>query len=525
MTTLRLCLSIASIFAGSSLGAAEPTSAATVAAAESCAASPHINGPSVFGVRPGNPFLYSIPATGTRPVSFEADGLPAGLTLDTATGHITGRIDKAGDYPVVLRVRNAQGIATKKFTIKCGEQICLTPPMGWNSWNCWAESVSQEKVIRSARAMVSSGLVEHGWTFINIDDTWQGQRSGAGTPIKSNEKFPDMKQLCDEVHAMGLKMGIYSTPWVTSYAGFNGGSAADESGAWTRPEKIYTGYHFGAVSFASIDAKQWAEWGFDYLKYDWFPNDVPHAAEMAAALRASGRDIVFSLSNSADPALAAEWAKLANCWRTTSDIGDEWAYKLPKNGNSWRWSVSEIGFSQDRWAPFAGPGHWIDPDMLVVGRVGWGPSLHPTHLTRDEQFSHITMWCMLSAPLLIGCDLEHLDATTYEVLTNDEALAVDQDALGKQAVRVATVGALDVYLKPLEDGTTALAFFNRSSAPEDFLFNKLPSIGLGGMHHVRDLWKHTDLADCNNELSGTVPGHGVLLLKLAKAPESPSQGN
>jgi len=518
MSLLRLCLSLTPILACTGLSA--ETASAPAAVREAAASAPRINGPTVFGVRPGSPFLYSIPATGTRPVTYAADALPEGLVLDPATGHITGKIAKAGEYPVTLRVKNALGEAEKKFTIKCGEQICLTPPMGWNSWNCWAESVSQDKVLRSARAMVASGLAQHGWTYINIDDTWQGERSGPGTPLQSNEKFPDMKQLCDEIHALGLKTGIYSTPWVSSYAGFNGSYAMDESGAWTKPDPVYKGYHHGPVSFAKVDAKQWAQWGIDYLKYDWFPNDVPHAAEMAAALRESGRDIVYSLSNSADPALGAEWAKLANCWRTTSDIGDTWQNEPPKNGNSWRWSVSEIGFSQDRWAPFAGPGHWNDPDMLVVGRVGWGPALHPTRLSREEQFSHITLWCMLSAPLLIGCDLENLDETAYEVLTNDEVLAIDQDALGQQAVRVATVGAIDVYLKPLEDGSHALAFFNRSPVEESFLFNKLPSIGLGGPPGVRDLWKHADLPDCDNEIVGTVPGHGVWLLKLTKLPQS-----
>jgi len=517
MSSLRLFTIIASIITGTALGAAEPAGAAAAAAPESIAAPLHINGPSVFGVRPGSPFLYSIPATGSRPVTFAIDDLPGGLSLDSASGLIQGKLAAAGEYPVVLHVINAQGSATKKFVIKCGEQICLTPPMGWNSWNCWAESVSQEKVLRSARAMVTSGLAQHGWTFINIDDGWQGPRAGAA--LQGNEKFPDMKQLCDTVHGLGLKMGIYSTPWLTSYAGFAGGSTADQSGTWSRTKPHQAGHRHGAVSFATADANQWAQWGFDYLKYDWSPIDVAHAAEMAAALHASGRDIVFSLSNSADPALAKEWAQVANCWRTTGDIGDQWAYPPPKTGQSWRWGVSEIGFSQDRWAPVAGPGHWNDPDMLVVGEVGWGPSLRPTHLSRDEQISHITLWCMLSAPLLIGCDLEHLDATAYEVLTNDEVLALDQDALGQQAVRVATVGALDVFLKPLEDGSHALALFNRGSTAEDFLFNKLPSLGLGGRRHVRDLWKHADLPDCKNELTGTVPGHGVLLLKLTKVAE------
>ena len=479
-------------------------------------ASPRINGPTVFGVRPAHPFQYAIPATGERPMQFSVDGLPAGLTVEADTGIIHGAIAAAGDYPAVLHARNIRGAVEKHFTIKCGEAIALTPPMGWNSWNCWAESVSQDKVIRSAKAMAASGLAQHGWTFINIDDAWQGGRGGEHNGIQGNEKFPDMKRLCDDVHALGLKIGIYSTPWVTSYAGFCGGSSDDEKGGWVRPKNKTTEWHHGRFAFVEADARQWAAWGFDYLKYDWSPLDVAHAGAMFSALRASGRDIVFSLSNSADVKLAAEWPKVANCWRTTGDIGDQWLYRNPRGDQGWRYGVSEIGFAQDQWTAAAGPGHWNDPDMLVVGKVGWGPALHPTHLTPDEQYTHLTMWCMLSAPLLIGCDLEQLDAFTYGLLSNDEVLAVDQDALGKQALRVATFGPIDVYLKSLEDGSHALAFFNRSGETEAFGFNKLGNIGLGGTRHVRDLWRQQDLPDCKGTISGEIPGHGTLLLKISR---------
>jgi len=198
-------------------------------------ATPRINGPAVFGVRPGSPFLYHIPATGVRPMEFQAENLPAGLVLDSATGEITGSLPEVGRHEIVLHARNAQGEDRKTFTVVVGDSIALTPAMGWNSWNCWAAAVDQEKVLRSARAMVSSGLADHGWTYINIDDTWQGARTGEGHALQGNEKFPDMKGLCDAIHGMGLKAGIYSTPWMTSYAGFPGGSADDASGAWSKP--------------------------------------------------------------------------------------------------------------------------------------------------------------------------------------------------------------------------------------------------------------------------------------------------
>src|SRR5581483_5266440 len=196
----------------------------------------------------------------------------------------------------------------------------------------------------------------------------------------------------------------------------------------------------GQYHFATNDAKQWADWGFDYLKYDWNPIEVPQVEEMDNALKDSGRDFVLSLSNSAPFAGAADWARLANAWRTTGDIRDNWR------------SMTNNGFSQDKWAPFAGPGHWNDPDMLVVGDVGWGPKLHPTQLTPDEQYTHITLWCMLASPLLIGCDMTHLDDFTLSLLSNDEVLAVDQDPLGKQAAQTVVDGRRQIWVKELADG-------------------------------------------------------------------------
>jgi alpha-galactosidase len=474
---------------------------------------PRINGPTVFGVRPGSPLLYTIPATGERPIEFSVEALPEGLTVDAATGQIRGTVKKAGVHPVVLRAKNARGSAQKAFRIVVGPQICLTPPLGWNSWNCWAAAVDQDKVLRSARAMVHSGLIQHGWTYVNIDDTWQGHRGGPDRGLQANSKFPDMKALCDEIHAMGLKPGIYSTPWITSYAKFAGGSSDDPTGAWSDKQANDKNWRHGKFSFAANDARQWAAWGFDYLKYDWNPNDLPHVEAMSNALRQSGRDIVYSLSNAAPFAQAADWARLANCWRTTGDIWDYWDH----SDMDWRYSVSEIAFTQDAWTPYGGPGHWNDPDMLVVGRVGWGPQLHATKLTPDEQYTHISMWCLLSAPLLIGCDMDRLDPFTLNLLTNDEVLALNQDALGKQAKRVAAVGALDIFAKELEDGSKALGFFNRGDKQQKFLFNKLSHVGIAGKQHVRDLWRQKDLPDATGVVEVTVRPHGVVLLKFSPA--------
>ena len=464
---------------------------------------PRINGPSVFGVRPGSPFLYSIPVTGDRPIAYSADGLPDGLSLDAATGRITGTLELQGEYPVILYAKSAKGTSEKKFKIVVGDTFALTPPLGWNSWNCWAGTVSQEKVLKSARAMVSSGLANHGWTYINIDDAWQGKRGGEFNALQPNEKFPDMKALCAEVHALGLKAGIYSTPWITSYARFAGGSAENPEGTWQPAKEPFdqkVQWLIGKYPFAENDARQWAQWGIDYLKYDWNPNEVPETEEMRKALLQSGRDIVYSLSNSTPFQNIAKLSKLASCWRTTGDITDTWA------------SIRDIGFAQDRWAPFQSPGHFNDPDMLVVGQVGWG-NTHPSRLTPDEQYTHISLWALLGAPLLIGCDLGALDDFTLGLLTNDEVLEVDQDPLCRQATLVAKSGDAQVFAKQLEDGSWAVGLFNLGPESQTVTVS-WSDLKLDGPHRVRDLWRQKDIGSFPEKFSAEVASHGAGLIRV-----------
>jgi len=490
-------------------------------------ATPRVNGPGVLGVRPGSPFLYTIPATGQRPITFAVDELPAGLRVDAVTGRITGSLPKAGEYTVTLRAKNALGEAQKTFHIVVGDRIALTPPMGWSSWNCWGDAVSQDLVLSSARAMATKGLREHGWTYINIDDGWQGPRGGEFNAIQPNKKFPAMKALVDEIHALGLKFGIYSSPWRGTYAGYIGGSSdnADGTSPWVVSGDVDEFYHlnkdpkakdakptwvnwsFGQHSFAAQDARQWAAWGVDYLKYDWFPNDVPHVQEMTEALRATGRDIVYSLSNTGLFDSAADYQRLAQVWRTTGDIVDAWD------------SVSRNGFSQDRWAAYTGPGHWSDPDMLVLGRVGWGPNLHATRLTPDEQYSHMSLWCLLSAPLLLGCDLAQIDDFTLGLLTNDEVLAINQDSLGRQATQFSNIDGKVIYAKTLEDGSYAVGLFNRGEAETSITlkwgpWGNLPTAHVGTTFQVRDLWRQQDLGEFKDSYETKVDPHGVVLIRL-----------
>jgi alpha-galactosidase len=522
-------------------------------------ATPRINGARVYGERPGRPFLFTIPATGEEPITYSAEGLPEGLKLDSNSGRITGTVANDGEFKVILTATNAQGRDTKPLVIKIGDQLCLTPPMGWNSWNCFAEAVDQDKVMAAADTMAKTGLIKHGWTYINIDDTWQGTRSGKYNGLLSNEKFPDMKGLTDHIHSLGLKAGIYSTPWVQSYAGFAGGSADNSEGTWKKSDKNSQKYD-GKYSFAVNDAKQWSEWGFDYLKYDWNPRSPNKVSDeqfhketndMYQALLNAPRDIIYSYSNSMPFDQIADQSKMLNCWRTTGDIRDTWV------------SMSRIGFGQDKWGEFSGPGHWNDPDMLVVGHVGWGPKLHPTQLTPDEQYTHITLWSLLAAPMLIGCDMTQLDDFTLSLLSNDEVIAVNQDALGKQARRIGDDGndGTEAWARPLSDGTIAVGLFNRgrfeivpptrpkkgeanppkpvwkvrdrqtdqatdfeteAAAKDELQKHAMPAevsitlaeLKLEGSQHIRDLWRQKDLDATTDKVAATIPFHGVVMLKI-----------
>ena len=453
---------------------------------------PRINGAKVFGVRPDAPFLYTIAATGDRPMTFSAaERLPGGLSLDPQTGRMTGTLHQAGTYSVTLHAKNSQGTATRALKLVCGDTIALTPPLGWNSWNCFGCDVNEANVRAAADALVASGLVQHGWTYINIDDCWEAGRDPEGN-VLSNQKFPDMKALTDYVHSKGLRIGLYSSPGPKTCAGREGSYKHEQQ-----------------------DARRYAEWGFDYLKYDWcsYGGLKPHAnhAElmepyhvMRAALDKVPRDIVFSLCQYG-MGNVWEWGAQVggNCWRTTGDISDTWS------------SMSGLGFGQAGHEKYAAPGHWNDPDMLVVGYVGWSAKVRPTRLTPNEQYTHISLWCLLCSPLLIGCDLTKLDEFTLNLLTNDEVLDVSQDPLGRQAGRISKQGQLEVWAKDLEDGSKAVGLFNRGE-DEATITAKWSELGLGGRRLVRDLWRQKDLGNFTDEFQVAVPRHGVVLIRISK---------
>jgi alpha-galactosidase len=479
-------------------------------------ATPRINGPSIFGVRANHPVLYRIPATGTRPLVFSATSLPAGVILDAATGQLSGSVAKEGTYKIVLHAANSAGMADRALRIVVGDTIALTPPMGWNSYNVWSDQITQDRAIAAAKAMVSTGLIDHGWTYINMDDGWQNARGGEFNALQPDpRKFTDIEAMVDQIHQLGLKAGLYSSPWVMTYAGRLGSSAENPQGTAQRwppgaaKNKKQLPFAIGTYKFMTNDARQFAAWGFDYLKYDWGPVEYPETKEMYDALHDQNRDIVFSISNNHVQNMFADIAHVstvANAWRTTTDITDNWGRVS-----------TDIGFNQDKWAPFARPGHYNDADMLVVGVVGWGTGKqHPSKLTVDEQFTHISLWAMLSSPMLLGCDMTQMDPFTLSLLTNDEVLAIDQDALVKQAVNVSRQGQLEVYRKELEDGSLAVGLFNRGPATAS-VTAQWSDLKVAGKQTVRDLWRQKDLGVYDQSFKADVASHGVVLVRVIPA--------
>ena len=452
-------------------------------------ATPRYNGPLVFGVRTGCPVIFRMPFSGEKPMKYSIKNLPEGLTVNPENGVISGTVNKAGNYKLTFVAENGKGKAEQAFTLKVGEKIALTPPMGWNSWNCWGLSVSQEKVISSAQAIIDKGLADYGYSYINVDDAWEAKQRNADGTIGTNEKFPDMKGLGDWLHEHGLKFGIYSSP-----------------GDYT------CGAYLGSIDHEEQDAKTYNEWGVDYLKYDWCGygreyakhNDHSVAAyvrpylKMQQYLREQPRDIFYSLCQYG---MAEVWkwghAVDANSWRTTYDIVDTWE------------SLYHIGFEQQvGLEPYAGPGHWNDPDMLIVGKVGWSNNLRDSRLTPDEQYSHITLWSLLASNMLIGCDVAQIDDFTIALLCNNEVNAVNQDILGKQAKQVLFEGDLQVWTRPLADGSEAIGIFNVGKGDLTVDLNQV--VPTAKNKTVRDLWRQKNLT----KTTFLIPSHGCRMLKV-----------
>jgi alpha-galactosidase len=367
------------------------------------------------------------------------------------------------------------------------DELAARPPMGWNSWNHFRAKVDDATIRAQAEAMVSSGMRDAGYTYINIDDTWEGVRDANGN-IQTNSKFPDMKALADFVHSRGLKLGIYSSPGDKTCAKYE-----------------------GSYGHELQDAQTYAAWGIDYLKYDLCGlRDQMHSAptpadahkimvdaytKMHDALRSTGRPIVYSLCQYGNDAVW-EWGASVggNLWRTTGDISDKYT------------SMADIGFGQAGLGRFAGSGHWNDPDMLEVGNGG---------MTADEYRTHMSLWAILAAPLLAGNDLSTMTPETIALLTNRDVIAVDQDSAAKQGDRVNAEGPIEVWSRSLADGSKAVGIFNRHHLPMETKVD-FYSLGFPNGAKARDLWLGKDLGSIGPIYTVTVPAHGVVFLKVSR---------
>jgi alpha-galactosidase len=355
--------------------------------------------------------------------------------------------------------------------------LAKTPPMGWNSWNHFRGRIDDATVRAIADAMATSGMKAVGYTYVNIDDTWEAGRDASGR-IQTNRKFPDMKALADYVHSKGLKFGIYSSPGTLTCAGYEGSYGHEE-----------------------IDAKTFAEWGIDYLKYDWcsaarvYKDEEMQAVyqRMGDGLRASGRDIVFSLCQYGRNNVWTWGPEVGgNLWRTTGDISDNWD------------SMTRIGFGQDALAPYAAPGHWNDPDMLEIGNGG---------MTGAEYRTHMSLWALLAAPLLAGNDLRAMSSETAAILMNVDVIAVDQDPLGRQGRRLRSDDKSEVWTRLLSGGKYAIGLFNRSDAPAT-VDVRWSDLGLSGARSVYDMWRHRDAGRFEVGYGTSVEPHGVSLIRV-----------
>ena len=465
---------------------------------------PRINGPKVYGARPGRPFLYRIPCTGNRPIRFTAKGLPAGLNLDANSGIISGNVpNEKGKWHTTLEATNEHGVDARPLLIVVGETLALTPPMGWNSWYIHYSHVTEQHMRNAADQMIASGMADHGYQYVNIDDCWMKRkgdkpyRDGEGV-LLPNAKFPDIVGMVDYIHSKGLKAGLYTSP-----------------GPWT-----CAGY-VGSYEHERIDAQTFALWGFDFLKYDWCSygrvaggDSTEHMqrpySKMGAILQEMPRDIVYNLCQYGMGKVWTWGAEVGgNCWRTTGDLGLERGALLP--------GFYHIGLSNARHHEHAGPSHWNDPDYILIGWVGNARSHNepgrPTSLTPNEQYSYMSMWCLMAAPLFFSGDMAKLDDFTLNVLCNAEVIEVDQDPLGRQAKPLVQDDETLILAKPMEDGSLAVGLFNLAEWSRDMSVD-WSLLGIQGPHRIRDLWRQRDLGRDEDRFATTVPRHGVALIRL-----------
>ncbi len=483
--------------------------------------SPVINGPARYGVRPGSPFLFRIPCTGKRPVEFSVEKLPDGLSLDPVSGIITGKISKRGTFKMKIKAKNERGTDSKPFSIVVGDTLALTPPMGWNSWYIHYDRVSDSIMRNAADQMIETGMADYGYEYVNIDDCWMikadsddpeigGDLRNKDGRLRTNRRFPDMKSMTDYIHSKGLKAGTYISPGPTTCAGYA-----------------------GSYGHEAMDAQTFAEWGFDFLKYDWcsygrLAQGTTREDYMAPyilmwnELKQPDRDIILNLCQYGMGEVWKWGGQVGHSWRTTGDLGLSAGYGMP--------GYFYIGRSNAEHWEYARPGAWNDPDYILIGWVGSAFKMgegQKTRLTPNEQYSYMSMWSLMAAPLIFSGDMGKLDPFTLNILCNSEVIEVNQDPLGHQGRIIRDTGNEFIMVKELVDGSRAVGLFHTTTDlddPADYfdwgerspvnLSITTTELGLGESVEIRDIWRHKDLGTFSEVFETEVPYHGVVFIRV-----------
>lgn len=482
---------------------------------------PRINGPQIWGARAGSPIIYRIPATGKAPVTFAAENLPAGLSLPPGERIIRGSVAEPGDYTVILSALNEYGEDRQELVFRIGDTLALTPHMGWNSWYIHYNRVTEDIMREAADQLIATGMADYGYNYVNIDDCWMVKVNSddpeIGGPLRDeagvllpNKRFPDIRGMTDYIHSLGLLAGTYISPGPATCAGYA-----------------------GSYQHEALDAKTFAEWGFDFLKYDWCSYgqvvDAQTRADYMAPyelmwkeLLKQDRDLVLNLCQYGMNRVWEWGGQVGHSWRTTGDLGLHGGGSMP--------GFYEIGRSNaDHWM-HARPGNWNDPDYILIGWVGPAHGMGEgvqTELTPNEQYFYMSMWSLMAAPLIFSGDMARLDPFTLNVLCNHEVIAVNQDRLGRQGRIIREGNQEMIMVKPLEDGSLAVGLFHvtgNQQEPADFFewgerTGKLISVsweelGISGDHRVRDVWRQQDLGVFADGIQLEVPYHGVQFIRI-----------
>lgn len=462
---------------------------------------PKINLPDIYGASPEKPFLLRIPAIGKRPISFTASGLPEGLVLKN--GIISGSVKNKGDYAVKITAENELGKDEKLITLEIKENnILLTPLLGFTSWNAFAIEVSQEKLEKIADKLISSGIADYGYSYVNCDSGWQKEYGGKYDAIMPNEKFPDMKGMCDKIHSLGLKCGIYSTPMLRAW-GLPQNSPIYYPGCTVgEPDILFatTNTGVGVDRREKNNVAQWCEWGFDYLKYDWAPCDPTNAEYMRKELVKAPRDFGFCVTVKALHDYVTYWKKYCNSYRCNEDSVCRWDNFL------------RIYASYDSFIYDINKGHFFDLDMLDVGDGVFAKN--PDRLTEDEELCAYTLRAFMNSPIQISAALENLSEFELSMYCNEEIIAINQDS-GFYPARPFYISErgkknLQMFKKKLSDGSFAYAVFNIGETFESL------NIHLDDVCIVRDVWQKKDLPTLDHIAVSVYP-HTVKVFRTKKA--------